>query len=76
MSIRYTILLFGNLPTSDLHDEVLFIKAYSLKRNTILGGAQAKPDEEMIAGDLAGETKTTRVMQRDEANVKTDISEA
>jgi hypothetical protein len=28
---------------------VLFIKAYSLKRNTIRGGVRAKPDEEKAA---------------------------
>ncbi|KAN0140985.1 Major facilitator superfamily domain containing protein [Lactarius tabidus] len=30
---------------------VLFIKAYSLKRNTIRGGVRAKPDEEKAASD-------------------------
>jgi hypothetical protein len=42
--------LIGSLLTSDHDDEVLFLKAYSLKQTTIQGGAHAKPDQEMAAG--------------------------
>lgn len=50
---------------------VLFIKVYSLKRNTIQGGTQAKPDEEMAAVG----TKATRVVQGEGVNATAEISE-
>ncbi len=51
MSSRNTLCLIGSLLTCDDDDEVLFIKAYSLKRTTIQGGAHTKPDQEMATGD-------------------------
>ena len=38
----------------DHDDEVLFIKAYSLKRTTIQGAAHPKPDAEATVGDVTG----------------------
>jgi hypothetical protein len=59
VGIRYTACLIGSLLTSDLYDEVLFIKVYSLKRNTIQGGAHSKPDEEMAAGEATTAVEAT-----------------
>ncbi len=51
MSSRDTLCLIGSLLTCEHDVEVLFIKAYSLKRTTIQGGAHTKPDQEMATGD-------------------------
>jgi hypothetical protein len=59
VSNQYALFLVGGLLTSG-HDEVLFIKAYSLKRTTIQqGDTHARPsDEEMAAaGDTEGRIK-------------------
>jgi hypothetical protein len=56
VSSQYTLRLVRGLLTSG-HDEVLFIKAYSLKRTTIQQGDThaRQPDEEMVAsGDTEG----------------------
>lgn len=54
---------FGLL-TSDHDDEVLFIKAYSLKRNIIRGDIHVKPDDEKAASDttlsVGGDAKDER----------------
>ena len=51
------ILLVGSLLTSD-HDEVLFLKVYSLKRTTIQQGVThaRQSDEEAAAGGDTGAT--------------------
>jgi len=46
---------------------VLFIKAYSLKRNTIQVGAHAKPDEETTAGDATASGGTGAAAAADDA---------
>ena len=51
MSSWDTLCLIGSLLTCNDNDKVLFIKAYSLKRTTIQGGAHIKPDQEMATGD-------------------------
>jgi hypothetical protein len=45
-----TLCLILSFLTYD-HDEVLFIKAYSLQRTTIQGGAHATPDKGIATGD-------------------------
>ncbi|KAF8265936.1 MFS general substrate transporter [Lactarius quietus] len=47
---------------------VLFMKAYSLKRTIIRGGARVKPDEEMVADDI-----TTKSVEADETDEKPEV---
>lgn len=70
VSSQYTLCLVGGLLTSG-HNEVLFIKAYSLKRTTIQqGDAHARPsDEEMAAGgDTEGTARVDGLVEKSEGH--------
>jgi hypothetical protein len=72
-SSQYTLCLVGGLLTSG-HDEVFFIKAYSLKQTTIQQGDThaRQPDEEMVA---AGETEGTGEWSGSRVNGSVERSE-
>src|SRR6266702_2300927 len=75
VSSRNTSYLIGGLLTCYHDDEVLFIKAYSLKRTTIRGGAHAKPDQEVATGDTTAGAGTGTDAWADASDEKSDGDE-
>ncbi len=72
MSSRDTLCLIGSVLTCDHDVEVLFIKAYSLKRTTIQGGAHTKPDQEIATGDTTASGSAGEGVEEGALDVKSE----